>query len=136
MKSFLWGLLTVVVALCGASVCSRAATLDNVKDDGFSSLYPGNDFFKLCSSSEADSQHACSAYVCGVVDALSAEYIMTGKRNYSICLPTLTTTMTCGQIAGAVTKFLVDNPEGRASAAAGAIGYALQRKFPCGEGSK
>ena len=100
------------------------------KYDGWS-FYMTEELYRICKSDLATDAASCAGYVCGVIDAWSAEYILTGKKLYKICLPTTPGSLTCAQIAGAVSKYLDDHPAARQGTAGGSVSYALQQTFPC-----
>lgn len=91
-------------------------------------FYKGVELYQLCRSTSVLDQHTCATYVCGVVDAWNTEYVLSGQKTYSICLPN---GITCDQLGASVLMYLEQNPKVRESSAGGAVGYALQNTLPC-----
>ena len=117
-------LLVLLISVWG----SIAVAAD--KYDGWI-FYSGDELYRTCKSGDPADQQTRTAYVCGTMDAWTARYILTGKKLYPICLPTLPGTTTCARLADIVTKDLDEHPDLRKSVPAGAIGSALQQAYPC-----
>lgn len=115
-----WLVLTLLVLPIGEVYASD-------KYDGFS-FYLGEEIYQTCRSKDDNSRQACAAYVCGAMDAWSADYILNRRKTYSICLPVGTT---CRQLADVTLKYLEENPGQRSTAASGLVGMALKQAFPC-----
>jgi hypothetical protein len=91
-------------------------------------FFEGTELRELCSSSQIEKRKSCAMYICGMIDGWAAEYIITGKKLYRICLPK---NVTCDQLAIAVTEHLQAHPESQKSGGGGVVGYGLQLAYPC-----
>jgi hypothetical protein len=123
MKSF--SSVAFLILVCAATASSAAD-----KYDGWD-FYSGEELYRTCKSKDAADQQTCSAYVCGVMDAWTTQYILGEKKTYPICLPMLPGALTCGQMGETVLTYLDDHPDIRKSGAAGAVSYALMIAYPC-----
>jgi hypothetical protein len=121
-RGFLWTVAIVVLVATG----SRASHSDE-KYNGWT-FYSADELYRICKSQDVGDHRACTSYVCGVLDGWSAEYILNGRKTYSICLPE---GATCQRLSDTTVAFLDKNSEARKSGAAGVIGYSLQQAFPC-----
>lgn len=86
----------------------------------------GNDLYAQCEKSDAIRRVECAAYVTGIADVLAAGNVVNG--GYKACFET---SMTKGQLADTVLKFLGEHPEKRHLMAIGLVAEALWRAFPC-----
>jgi Rap1a immunity proteins len=124
----LFGLCFIVIAACLSMSANADIFSDNDRsEDGFF-FYKGEDVYNVCKSTDASSKRACAAFVCGVLDAWTVQYVMGRRTMYPICFPSGTS---CGQLVNAAVQFLTDHPDSRKAAGAGAVGYALSQMFSC-----
>ena len=91
-------------------------------------FYDGNELVELCKSPDREKRNACSMYICGMIDGWAAEYIITSKKLYQICLPK---GITCDQLSQTIAAHLEKNPESRKSGGGGVVGYGLKLAYPC-----
>lgn len=91
------------------------------------SFISADELYQMCTSKNSEDHRACTAYICGVIDAWSAEYILGAKVAYSICLPT---GITCEDLSVVVLNDLSANPEHKKSIASGIVGFFIEAKIP------
>jgi hypothetical protein len=124
---FRFALLTVgiLTSASGAPSQTRQST-DNAT---------GNDFYSLCTSTDAFNRVRCVSLLEGFVSGNRIAYWevgrrakMNGDRLRSFCLPDEATT---GQIRDVVVSFLRDVPQARHMPSAALIHTSLERAFPC-----
>ena len=115
----------LLIAIC-ALLTVRSTSASDVFDGW--EFYGADELYAWCGSADTADRRACESYVCGVLDAWAVQSSFKGVRKYPICLPTA---VSCARLAELVVKRLRENPIERRAAAAGAVGYALYKLFPC-----
>jgi hypothetical protein len=101
---------------------------------GFGTFMDGNTLLTLCEATinlktpdDAVKTYQCSGYISGVVDIYDT-FIGQGVMTAKWCRPD---TITIGQLARVVTKYLREHPESLHLAAADQVEIAIVLAFPC-----
>jgi hypothetical protein len=90
----------------------------------------GQDLLSLCTSSDPGDELECVAYISGVADVVSPNFI-SPKYGSEVCISDATTV---GQEEAVVVAYLKQHPESLAHGAETAIIPALDHAYPCPRG--
>ena len=118
---------TAAVILTLTCFCGLRGAMAGETYDGWM-FFDGTELRELCKSSQPEKRKYCAMYICGMIDGWAAEYVITGKKFYRICLPKGTN---CDQLATTVIEHLEQHPESQKSGGGGVVGYGLQLAYPC-----
>ncbi len=109
--------------ICSIAALAAVLALAGMPAGAF--MIDGNKLYDACTGKETYDRTFCLGYVSGVHDTLDGFTADTGGK---YCVPR---TVSSGQLADLITKFLRDNPGRRRLAAARIVGEAITRTFPC-----